>query len=102
MELRKGLLELVNEKHTDIMDLYDRHYAHGYSTIVENIPVLDAALAASIDTVIEEAYNKINEDIIDLIQDDLARELARINLRKHLGLIASPSCLLEPSCTGCL
>ena len=102
MSLRNELLELVNEKHTGIVESYDRHYDHGYSTIVENIPVLDAALAASIDTVIEEAYNKINEDIIDLIQDDLARELARINLRKHLGLIASPSCLLEPSCPGCL
>jgi hypothetical protein len=102
MELRKGLLELVNQKHGDVMDLYDRHYDHGYSTIVENIPVLDAALAASIDPILEETFNKINEDIIELIPDELAQEIARRNLRKHLGLIASPACLLEPSCTGCL
>lgn len=86
MSLRNELLELVNEKHTDIVESYDRHYDHGYSTIAANIPELNQALEASIDTVLKEAYMRLTTNLVLRFVEPSKQQQAWAAIRDALGV----------------
>lgn len=86
MSLRNELLELVNEKHTGIVESYDRHYGHGYSTIAANIPELNQALEASIDRLLVSKYMQLTHDLVLKLVEPEKQGEAWEAIRKALGV----------------